>query len=653
MDPQYLDDLAALNKDGGDYIRLLRVHTPSSRPKEAILCELRVFSLRHAPRYSALSYCRQPESRIVNIDIRGSVKPSFQISHDLRAAMRAVHHHRRSDWFWIDAICINQASDDEKNDQVRRMRDIYETAYAGLIWLGTAVPRDWLVHSEDNQASCLLDDKFVPKIGSREVHHAKLGFTHGKVIQLARLSQNHRAWWHRTWIIQEMVLPARLYVCVGWQIMRWDQLVSVCDDWGLDSPDYDYRSVLKKSTAKLKKLDELRTRWQSAAYSLDLSELLRLGLESYATDARDNVYGILGLMSPQDKQHIRVDYSRTVEQVYAEATALLIDKQQSLDLIVGSFWHMTETSQACLPSWVVDFGAGPYDPSRMIHESNILIIHERSTLPLEIVNWFKYNAGGRSTPCVSIDDHSLELHLEAVLLDRVVETLESDEALSEEYRPTHEILIHRLKSENVKARPIPQWLRSWLLSAIRLIQPYAEREHRPADPQQIRQRKAVMDFLTQAACCTRNHFCWGDGPYSTEERNAMLHDIVLNSEGLDDDAVRKQLSNNHADYDWSMMSIEMSARESLFATEHGLVGWARYDPRQSAHKPGPFPGHSVRKDDMIVVPRGASMPWVLRETNVKGEYKLIIDCFVDGVMNGELMSLVESGELQTQRYTLV
>jgi hypothetical protein len=32
---QYRENLAALNKDGGDYIRLLRVLTPSTRPREA------------------------------------------------------------------------------------------------------------------------------------------------------------------------------------------------------------------------------------------------------------------------------------------------------------------------------------------------------------------------------------------------------------------------------------------------------------------------------------------------------------------------------------------------------------------------------------------------------------------------------------------
>lgn len=201
MEPQYLDDLAVLNKDGNDYIRLLRVYTPSSRPKEATLCELRLFSLRHAPRYSALSYCRQPESGIVNIDVRGSVMGLFPISHDLRSAMRAVHYHHWSDWLWIDALCINQSSNDEKNDQVPRMRDIYEMAYAGFIWLGDTVRTArfepwggalysfWMGGKTDLERD-ITNPKFVsPEHRSREAHIAGLGFTYGKLMQLARLSQ--------------------------------------------------------------------------------------------------------------------------------------------------------------------------------------------------------------------------------------------------------------------------------------------------------------------------------------------------------------------------------------------------------------------------------------------------------------------------------
>jgi len=104
--------------------------------------------------------------------------------------------------------------------------------------------------------SLAIDKSTDPEIRSMEARNAELGLTREKVMQLSRLSETHRAWWCRTWIIQEMVLPARLHVCIGLQVMGWDQFVSACDDWKwyviADIP------VLEEPRARLKSLDGLR-----------------------------------------------------------------------------------------------------------------------------------------------------------------------------------------------------------------------------------------------------------------------------------------------------------------------------------------------------------------------------------------------------------
>jgi hypothetical protein len=46
--------------------------------------------------------------------------------------------------FWIDAICIDQSSIAERNHQVRRMKDIYETAKEVVAWLGPEAKRSGL-----------------------------------------------------------------------------------------------------------------------------------------------------------------------------------------------------------------------------------------------------------------------------------------------------------------------------------------------------------------------------------------------------------------------------------------------------------------------------------------------------------------------------
>jgi hypothetical protein len=39
---------------------------------------------------------------------------------------------------WVDAICLNQEDDQEKNHRVAMMKTIYETAEQVVVWLGGA-----------------------------------------------------------------------------------------------------------------------------------------------------------------------------------------------------------------------------------------------------------------------------------------------------------------------------------------------------------------------------------------------------------------------------------------------------------------------------------------------------------------------------------
>ena len=89
------------------------------------------------PGYSAISYVwgtgpdLRPSHEII-LDNR-----RFPITANLHAAL----HNYRSLWpisrrYWVDAICINQADDDEKSAQVPLMRDIYHLAMSVNVWLG-------------------------------------------------------------------------------------------------------------------------------------------------------------------------------------------------------------------------------------------------------------------------------------------------------------------------------------------------------------------------------------------------------------------------------------------------------------------------------------------------------------------------------------
>ncbi|KAF2008632.1 heterokaryon incompatibility, partial [Aaosphaeria arxii CBS 175.79] len=87
--------------------------------------------------YDALSYCWGGSTATCHLQCNGK---DLRIMQNLQQALLNL---RRSDstlrWLWVDAICINQADDDEKAMQIPNMMYIYQQASHVIAWLGTDV----------------------------------------------------------------------------------------------------------------------------------------------------------------------------------------------------------------------------------------------------------------------------------------------------------------------------------------------------------------------------------------------------------------------------------------------------------------------------------------------------------------------------------
>lgn len=90
--------------------------------------------------YEALSYVwydgegstdRDSQSIILNDCI-------FSVTPNLYAALLRLRNHQLERALWIDAVCINQSDDDEKQEQIPLMRTIYAQASRVIVWLGEA-----------------------------------------------------------------------------------------------------------------------------------------------------------------------------------------------------------------------------------------------------------------------------------------------------------------------------------------------------------------------------------------------------------------------------------------------------------------------------------------------------------------------------------
>lgn len=120
----------------GGSVRLLQL-LPHQDENSRLECRLVTFPLLDrgiSHPYEALSYVWGSEDNKRPIHIGDN--DELLITANLYAALRHLRYCFVERILWVDAICINQADDDEKGQQVQVMAKIYAKASRVVVWLG-------------------------------------------------------------------------------------------------------------------------------------------------------------------------------------------------------------------------------------------------------------------------------------------------------------------------------------------------------------------------------------------------------------------------------------------------------------------------------------------------------------------------------------
>ncbi|PMD37827.1 HET-domain-containing protein, partial [Hyaloscypha variabilis F] len=169
-------------------IRLLELH-PSDALASDITASLSVVSLRDNPSYVALSYTWGGYSiPIRTISLSGHTKT---VTDNLRAALYALRDKTETRLIWIDALCIDQEDNTEKDHQIKLMRKIYRKCASCWIWLGGATSIAGI------EAAVQLLENWA-----RDEHlNANVNFDSTLIKTVTELTT--RAWFSRIWTVQE------------------------------------------------------------------------------------------------------------------------------------------------------------------------------------------------------------------------------------------------------------------------------------------------------------------------------------------------------------------------------------------------------------------------------------------------------------------
>jgi len=334
--------------------------------------------------------------------------PCLAIGKNLAAYLRA---HRKSErkgrLLWVDAICINQGSMEERNVQVLRMTNIYQTAQKAIVWLGPTGKESGLaVDFIETLTDRWQRNDYMWTAADHEWF--KKSLTTGEHLEewRALVDLLGRAWWERLWTVQEIVLARDSEVVCGDTTIMWSrfrELYLVIDQ--------NLNTILgskeeQGAVGTLQHLNKIITRTflyreQKQNRTCDLLQILNLTRIYVASDPLDKIYGVLGLAKDAERIMPKPDYSLSIDRLLQSLVIAMIDSHQNLDFLSLVSLHRLPMSK---PSWFPD----PEVDFR--NEINSSLIPKASRTIM-------FNAAQESTPCAQIVDDLKVLMLRGFQLD--------------------------------------------------------------------------------------------------------------------------------------------------------------------------------------------------------------------------------------------
>ena len=330
------------------------------------------------PKYIALSYVwdQGEPTHSIKMYTAGHYAGELCIRPDLYAAMTQLRDSESVIFLWIDAICINQASIQEKNQQVPLMAVVYRRAEHVCVWLGEM----------NDESKVALDfirrpgDVFATSVSAKSKPNWRAFY--------AFIS---RPWFRHRWAIQAIALARKATLICGNRSFGWHELANALsivqnvmtrfsndniryheyDDWGHMSLQPAFR--LAEIRDDLRRFsgdgDDTARRWSLEALTWKFQDF-------ETSDPRDTIYALLALAKDKKQEsphfysftHIPIDYNWVYLDLCKNYIASAIQTSGSLDVLFRPWEHYQEGTKVFpggVPSWLpqkwsITFGRSIY-----------------------------------------------------------------------------------------------------------------------------------------------------------------------------------------------------------------------------------------------------------------------------------------------------
>lgn len=401
-----------------DEIRILVLQP--GEPEAMISCTLMVVSLSDANKkyyYEALSYYWGTDGANCEIKIQEFPKDRprtfknvadlfiprrFYIRSNLHAALSQLRDKDQSIYLWVDALCIDQDNEREKNQQVSIMAKIYSGAHRVCIWLGAG-------NTKCQQAMDFIEEIIdLPSLDTLVQDESTVA-KWDALVELMRCR-----WFSRRWVVQELAFATEATLHYDGKSVHWTEFA---DAIALFVTKFDNIKDLFRSSRRFNHNPEHlgdiiglgannlvnvtsnlfrrsnHNQGQEIERLSGLEALVSSLLSFEASDPRDTVYALLSiakddnayrnvptLSGPDNKiTPLAPDYNKTIEEVYRDFTQFCIETSRSVDIICRHWAPFRRKASATtdpirivgkkkrkekpnvkMPSWVPSLDGSPF-----------------------------------------------------------------------------------------------------------------------------------------------------------------------------------------------------------------------------------------------------------------------------------------------------
>ncbi|CAH0046600.1 unnamed protein product [Clonostachys solani] len=281
---------------------------------------------------------------------------SIGITTALMTALKTIRLTIHSVTLWVDALCINQADEVEKGFQIRLLPEIFQGAVCTLAFLGAgedgAAAIELLLQI---RAKDVIKDR--PKEEwPRDLPPIDASWQKQRVppsdanvwADVRRLFS--RAWFRRSWIIQEVVVAPTVKVICGNWMTEWHDLFAAIEI--VDQEHQGLNDDLRPWSPFLR-LGRHRE-WESRLKRLSLHRLLESYRDVDSSLKRDRFFALVGLANDGNREEFLPDYNENFETVALRFAGGFISQGLGMKLLYRA--GLTDQSDR-FPSWLPDWTA--------------------------------------------------------------------------------------------------------------------------------------------------------------------------------------------------------------------------------------------------------------------------------------------------------